>query len=165
MALVSMPDDRLFLTLAREIAADINNLETILDAHQIDAEQWASYQTHPRFVQLLVSAKVEWSSAENTEQRVKIKSAAMIEMWLEEAHRLLHSTAESLSAKTELAKLIARFAGMGLAGAGISDGGGERFSLTINLGADRTLKFTKELPAKVIDHEPVQEITSGNQAV
>jgi hypothetical protein len=40
---------------------------------------------------------------------------------------------------------------MGSEKADLLGGGGERFSITINLGADSKLQFQKELPAKVIE--------------
>lgn len=155
-----VPEGAIFPFLAKEIAADINELETILNTAGVDEKRWEAIRVHPVFLEMLNSAKVEWSAATNTEQRVKLKSAAMLELWLEEANKALHDPQQTLAAKTELAKFIGRLAGLGLSNAHV-EGGGERFSLTINLGADNQLKIETVTP-KVIEHSPTQE-TSGAQ--
>jgi hypothetical protein len=149
-------DDVILVQLTREIAMDISDLESILKRYEIPQERFEAIQQNPRFIHLMQEAVTAWHSALNTEQRVKFKSASMLEMWLEEAHTRLHDKSESLAAKTELAKFIGRLAGMGLTGAGFSGESGEKFSITINLGADAKLQFEKKLPAKVIEHEPTQ---------
>ncbi|MGZ5165212.1 MAG: hypothetical protein ACXWCQ_32295 [Burkholderiales bacterium] len=142
------------LALAREIAMNVNNLETILEAHRIPHETWRILSEDPKFNRLLQSQVIAWESATNSQERLKVKSAALIEAWLEKANSYLHN-GELTAPKVELAKFVARLAGVGLDRAGI-DGGGERFAITINLGADSKLKFEKTLPPKVIDAEPVE---------
>lgn len=150
--------DVILVKLAREIAMDIGDLQTILKNHSITAKQWETIQTNHRFVELLGSAIEEWEGALNTHGRVKIKAASMIELWLEEANKLLHERGETLSVKIELAKFLARLAEMGLTNAKYEGAGaGDRFSVTINLGADSQLKFEKQVTAKVIDVTPTLE--------
>ena len=79
----------------------------------------------------------------------------MLEESLPEAFARIHDATENLSAKTELWKLIARLAGAGMAGTGVEGGGGEKFSVTINLGADSSLRIEKELSPQVIDAQVV----------
>jgi hypothetical protein len=136
---------------------DISDLETILKRHDVSDKRWDSIQKHPRFVELLKASIIEWQSAINTEQRVKVKAATLLEEWLSEANSRLHDNNESLAAKTELAKFLGRLAGMGLNHATMGDTG-EKISININLGAD-TIKFSKELPAKVIDVTPTPQET------
>lgn len=147
-------DDVILVKLSREIAMDISGLDDILKRHAIDGETWGKIQHSHRFNQLLRNAVEEWESAGNTVERVKIKSATMIELWLEHANGLLHKETESLAGKTELAKFVARLGDMGLNGTRVAGDVGEKFSITINLGADQQLKFEKALPVRVIDHEP-----------
>jgi len=148
-------DDATFVKLAREIAMGIHPMETILSNNQIDGNYWETIQKHPRFLQYLESETSAWGSALNTHERVKIKSAAIIEEWLPELFTRMHDANENLNAKIEAGKLVSKLAGMGLAGAQITDGS-ERFSVTINLGADSQIKFEKQLAPKVIDSEPVE---------
>jgi hypothetical protein len=147
-------DDVILVKLSREIAMDVNSVADILKRYAIGDEQWDKIQNSARFAQLLRNAVEEWESALNTHERVKIKSATMIEVWLEHANSLLHKETESITGKTELAKFIGRLADMGLTNAKVDGAMGEKFSITINLGADQTLKFEKQLPPKVIEHEP-----------
>jgi len=142
-----------FLKLARELAIGIFSLETILQNNKIDQNTWETIQRHPRFRQLLEAESASWGSALNTHERVKLKSAAMIEEWLPEAYTRLHDQNETLNSKTELGKLIRDLAGFTKQGIGV-EGSGEKFSVTINLGADNQLKFEKQ-SAKTIEGEVV----------
>jgi hypothetical protein len=142
------------LALAREVAMNVNNLETILETHRIHHETWSILSADPKFIRLLQSQVIAWESATNSQERLKVKSASLIEGWLEKVNTYLHN-GELTAPKVELAKFVARLAGVGLDRAGI-DGGGERFAITINLGADSKLKFEKVLPAKVIEAAPVE---------
>jgi len=156
-ALAELQDEALLVRLVREIATDLYDIETILKRHDIDEEKWERLKANPRFRALLESEITAWQSALNTHERVKLKAAAMVEDWLVEAHSRLHDNTENLNAKNELAKLVTRIAGMGLTNADVQGSGGEKFQVTINLGADNQLKFEKELPSKVIDVEPNNE--------
>lgn len=141
--------------VAREIAIDHKPIDDILKEYSISAEEWSSLKANDDFIRLLNSEIVAWQSAQNTHERLKLKAAALLEEWLIEANARLYDPQESLSAKTELAKLISRIAEVGDSGGG--DGSG-KFNVTINLGADAQLKFEKQLPTKVIDVTP-QEAT------
>lgn len=140
--------------LAREIAMDILSLETILKQHSISPEQWEDLKYNGKFKLLLESESEAWNTALNTHERVKLKAAAMLEEWLPELNNRLHDIDEALPAKIEGAKMLTRVAGMGMPGQ-VEGGTAERFTVTINLGANaEPLQFVKELPAKVIEHEP-----------
>jgi hypothetical protein len=139
--------------LARELAMDIHPLETILKQYSISDQTWAHLQQNSKFQQLLSSQIEEWNGAMNTHERVRAKSAAMLEEWLPELNNRIHDRLEALPAKVEAGKMLTRMAGIGVS-AGEGGAGGERFTVTINLGEDHKLKFEKQLPPKVIEHEP-----------
>jgi hypothetical protein len=146
--------DETLVKLSREIAMNIHGLEDILKRLAIPRETFEIIAQMPRFQALLETAVAEWGSALNTPERVRIKSASVMEEWLVEAHRLLHDPTQVLSGKVELAKLISRLGNIDRA-AVVENGAGERFSITINLGADSQLKFDKPVTSKVIDGEVV----------
>lgn len=148
-------DDVTFVKLAREIAIGLNSIETILKHHQIAEEDWLYISTHPRFIQYLEQEQATWESALNTHERVKIKSASMIEQWLPDAYKSMTSASETLNGRLEVAKLVSRLAGMGLTGVGVAGETGEKFSVTINLGADSAIKIEKETAPKIIEGEMV----------
>lgn len=127
------------IKFAREIAVDHWDIEDVLDRYQLRYDDFRLLFEFPRFAQLLANEEESWSSAKNTHERVRLKSAALIESYLEQAAKDLHDPNQTLIAKTGLAKLVGSFAGLGeeaLRASKGSSGGG--FSITINLG-DRTL--------------------------
>lgn len=143
--------DGVMVRIAREVAIDHFDIETILKRYSLTVNQWDQLRAHPRFTSLLESQISEWQSAENTPERVKLKAAALMELWLEEANTILHDKLQPLNGRVELGKLIARIAGIGLNGAHIEGGTAEKFSVTINLGNDAQLKFEKPVAPKVIE--------------
>jgi hypothetical protein len=155
---VTYSKDVQYLRLAREIAADLYDIETILKNNNINSDQWSVISADPRFSTLLQAEVEAWNAASNTHERTKLKAGMLMEEWLLEANARLHDGKETLAAKTEVAKLLARLAGMGVERGDPTGGmGGERFQITINLGADHKLSFQKELPAKVIEGTVVKE--------
>lgn len=143
-------NDLTFVKLARELAMGITPFETILSNNHIDLDVWETIQKHPRFLQLLETELSDWGSALNTHERVKLKSAAMMEEWLPEAYSRMTDPNENLNSKTELAKLVTKLAGMGLTNASIEGGGAEKISININLGADK-ISFQKDITLPVIE--------------
>lgn len=145
-------DELVLLKLAREIAMDIRPVDEILGSHKIADENWQEIQKNPYFQGILSSEIEAWQSASNTAERVKLKSLAFVEEALPEFYARAHDPKEPLPAKTDILKTIAKFAGVG--GSNFDAAvGGERLSVTINLGADHQLKIEKEVTSKVIDHE------------
>lgn len=148
--------DNDILRLAREIAINLSDIETILKHHRITPETWSTIQSNPRFLKLLEAETVAWNSAGNTHERTRLKAAALVEEWLVEANTRLHDPDETLSAKVELGKLLTKIAEMGERTPGQA-AVGERFSVTINLGADHKLQFEKNVTPQVIDVTPTKE--------
>lgn len=144
--------DTKVLRLAREIAIDLHDIETILKNNEITLKEWERLQKDPRFLKLLESEILAWNAAGNTHERTKLKASALVEEWLVEANRLLYGS-DTLTAKTELAKLVTRIAGMGLERANVEGVSAEKFSVTINLGANNKLSFEKDatVTSKVIE--------------
>lgn len=139
-----------YISLAREIARDMNPIQTILESRQIDANEWERIQANPHF-QRVLSAEVEaWQSANNVGERVRLKALHFVEEALPEFFQRAHDPRETLNAKTEVLKTITRLAGIGNS-VGETGAMGEKFSVTINLGADQTLKIEKTVTPQVID--------------
>jgi hypothetical protein len=131
------------LRLAREIAMDIHPLEKILEAQKVSTDQWDWIRQNPRFQLLLSSCTEAWNSATNAAERVRVKSLFFIEEALPEFFARVHDKRENLSAKTEVLKAVSKLAGLGQSeGAGV---GADRFSVTINLGGNKTLNITKDV--------------------
>lgn len=161
ITLPQLHGDLLMIRLARSIAQDIFELDKILEINKVSNAAWKVIEQHPRFQKYLQEAILDWNSAENAPERVKIKAAASIEEWLPEAFVQMHNQDASLLHRTDLAKLMAKLGGMDNGRSGAEGGGGgERFQVTINLGADSKLSFDKSVPPKVtIDHEDIIDVT------
>ena len=97
-----------FATLAREIAMDIFPLEQILVLHQLSSEEWATIQAHPRFISMLTSMQRDWQSAQNTRERVKVKSATGLESMLEVYIRDINDADIPLNQRVEAGKFLAK---------------------------------------------------------
>ncbi len=151
-ALTPVLTDHLLVKLAREIAIDHLDTETILKQYQISPETWSLLQENTRFQELLQSETEAWQGATNTFERTKLKAAALIEQWLPAANTILHDPQALLSSKVELGKLLTGIAGMGR-NVAVEGSSADKFSITINLGADAKLKFEKQA-SPVIDLEP-----------
>lgn len=143
--------ETLLIRVAREIAIDFKDLETILKHHQLSPKEFDKIKKDPRFLRILEGEILAWNAATNTHERTKLKAAALVEEWLVEANARINDPGEHLSAKTELVKLLTRIAGMGVENATVNGAGGERFVVNINLGEGRNLTFAKEVTPKVID--------------
>jgi len=140
--------------LAREIAMDIVPLADILKQYSISDETWSELQRNSKFRMILACEVEAWSTALNTHERVKMKSASMLEEFLPELFLRMHDREEAFPAVIEAGKMLARMAGIGNERADVGAAIGERFSININLGpAAAPLEFTKEVTSKVIDHE------------
>lgn len=138
------------LKLATEIAMEVHDEATILKMYEVSAADYRNIKKNPAFLKFLQSAQADWNSSLNAEARVKIKGATMVEGWLEEANKRLHDDNETLTAKTELAKLISRLAGQGFT-TGSVDGGAEKVSISINLGGPQPVQIDAQVTPKVTD--------------
>lgn len=130
--------------LAREIAKDMKPLEAILKDHKINEWQWESIQNNSYFQATLASEIADWNAAGNVNERVRLKSLHFVEEALPEFFGRAHDPRETLTAKTDVLKTVARLAGIGV-GSDIKGGTGEKFSVTINLGENKEIKIEKTI--------------------
>jgi hypothetical protein len=130
-------------SLAREIAMDLQDVETILGNHQIRPKDAKKYLNHPRFQAMLAEACTHWNSGLNVQERIKLKMQTLVEEAIPEMFKRLHDPRFSDSAKVELLKTLMKGGNVGVdpkeAGAL-----GEKVQITINMGADSKLEFQKE---------------------
>jgi len=150
--MTDITNEILMLKLARELAMDTSNLPETLIKLGISDEQWRHWQASPRFQSVFREMVEAWNSAGNAPERVKLKSAAMLEEALEEMQARIHDSREPLAAKTEMLKLVSRLAGIG--NEKVEGQVSERFVLSINIGdgAKHELGVTT---AKIIEHGPI----------
>lgn len=143
-------EDSLYLSLARAIAMDLQELEDILKAHGVTHDEWDGIRDQARFQAFLKSAIDDWNKPMNTPERIRLKALAMVELGLETMWAAMHDTKEPLTARVELFKTVAKMGSVDVEKREAIESG-EKFSVVINLGSD-TLKVTAPaLPARVID--------------
>ena len=129
--------------IAREMAMNIRDPKFILDAVGITQEQFDTHIRPQVYYKRAYEAFVtEWESALTTNKRIALQSAAALEDALPKLASRMSKDAEALPAVVETAKLLAKLAGAGEQTRETAPG--ERFTITINLGAD-TLKFEETI--------------------
>ena len=101
------------------------------------------------FKNTLQAMTVEWNAVGNTQKRLALEAAIALEDALPAVAARLSKNTEPLAGVVELAKLLAKMAGVGEANA--QQVPTERFKITINLGAD-VAQFEKSRP--VIEINP-----------
>lgn len=126
--------------LARQIATNMRPLEAVLADHHLTLEDYHKIETIPYFKNALEDAIREWNSPMKTSDRVRIKSAMLVEDALPELGARMLDRNEPLRDAVEVGKWISRMGDLGeQKNAGQNH---ERVSITINMGGE-TLHFDK----------------------
>lgn len=142
----TMPDRQ--VRIAREIAMGMRELPDILKAHAIMPDEFERMRADPRFDDLLKELIREWNGAKNTEARIKMKAGVSLEESLMNFHQSMNNANEPLNHRVEVAKFLAKVAGIGEQAQGPTGGG---FSVTINIGGGHAPKVVNS--PTVIEHE------------
>lgn len=135
--------ESLVRSLAREVAMDIFDLETILKNHSLSDDEYAEICEMPSFKIMLEDATREWNAVTSTEERVRYKMLVGLEESLHEMLAMMTDGREPMSARVEMFKALQRGSGMHERG---EVGTADRVQISINLGADT--------PPIVIEHQP-----------
>lgn len=126
-------------TLAREIAMDIETVDAILKKHGLSNAQYEYLSNHHEYYKKTLLQQVhEWQSLGSTQARLKAQAAAALEAQLPTLGSRMGQASEKLADAVEAAKLFAKIAGVDTDTGG-PRGGGEGFTITIDLGADERL--------------------------
>ena len=123
------------IKLAREVAIDHYPLNEVLDRYGVSTEDWEALQEWPRFQELLAYEKQQWHGALNTNQRVRLKSATLIEEFMEKGDAYLHDKETSFNSKIEFVKLLGKFAGLDAPVPTTGPAVGGRVTININMGS------------------------------
>jgi len=127
--------DRRMRAVARELAIDIMEAETIVQKFEMSIEEWDYIIQHPQFHEMLLEEKERWHSSLNTKERIEYKANQIIEDSLLKFQEYLHSPAFSDTAKVQLLQALQKQTGVGSKDAPTA-AMGERFQITINMGGD-----------------------------
>jgi hypothetical protein len=105
--------DTKWLTVAHEVAMNIRDIDDILLGQGISLREWERMQEDPKFQSLLSSKIIEWNGAGNTQQRVKMKAAAMVELNMDQLHLALNDEEVTAPQKLAVLQFVARLGGLG----------------------------------------------------
>lgn len=141
-ALVSLPrgfGPPQMVALARDLAINILPLGTILTNHKLSNAQYEFLSAHNEFFKhALQQLASEWQGIRSTTERLRHEALAALEEQLPSIAGRMGKQSEKLIDAVEAAKLFARIANVDGGTAG-RDAGGERFTISIDLGADTRL--------------------------
>lgn len=159
-ALSLPPGDDLDTTMrvvARNIAMAIYELDDILKNCNVQRKDFEHWKGNIRFLEYLKQETDAWNATQNTADRVRLKSAVIVEDFLLTAHGELNDKKTPLNQRVELLKQMAKMANIGEPkpmGSGGPNSGG--FQLQINIGPGVA---PVTVTSKVIDHAtlPVDE--------
>lgn len=139
--------------VARDLAMGIYELKDILASNDVDVFAFDRWKAHPRFLEYLKQEREAWNSASNVSERTKLKAGIIMEEFMVGAHNELHDKKTPLNQRVELAKLLAKVAGMGEPKVG-AGGGGSGFHLQINIAPGAAPVV---IQPKVVQHQAVPE--------
>ncbi len=147
-------DEIKLVKLARQIAMGIKPLADILFDNNLTLREFDHIKTLPIFGRMLENEVKAWEGADNTNGRLRLKAASMLEEYLPELYARLNDREEPLMAKMKALELTAKLAGFGDKDSAPAGNPGDKVQVVINLGADTRVEYVKQLPHKVIEHVP-----------
>lgn len=127
-----------YAALAREIAMDIFPVNEVISLHRLTEREWDKVQKNPQFQRMLADMIVEWNSASNTRERIKVKAATGLESILETYIADIKDDRIPLGQRVEAGRFLARMGELDAAQSIIGGGGGSGFSITLNIGQRQT---------------------------
>jgi hypothetical protein len=154
IAPVALPnmDPALLAKLAAEVAREQRDLVEILTDYNLTLEQFNYLKTNTFFMRVLETATIEWNSDLSVHERLRVEAAMYLEQGMPVLGARMLNEREELKDAVETAKMFAKVAGLGEVGDKGSSG--EKFTINIDLGGDKTLKITKDVtPPPALDTE------------
>ncbi len=144
--------------LVRDIAMNLYDEDTILAKHRLTRPQYEILQKNTFFQNAIAQATTEWHSPASTTKRLAMQAAIAVEDGLPTVAARLSNPNEPLGDIVSLLKVLADIAGVVGGKAAANQPAGERFKITINLGADTILR--EAAPMIAVNQEPPSESTS-----
>lgn len=136
-------DPAFLAKLAHAVARDQRDLSIILTEHGLSQEQYNYLKTNHFYARCLETAIIEWNSDLSVQDRLRIEAAMYLEQGMPVLGARMLSEREELKDAVETAKMFAKVAGIG---EGESKGApGEKFTISIDLGGDKSLRIEKNI--------------------
>lgn len=135
------PINNLDSQLAVELATEISPIKDILSRHSMTTDGLRKKMEDPRFIGMIREAKRVWGSDLGAKERIRVKSAVLIEDALLELNNIFHDKELAAPARLEAFKSLAKVADVyeqPRNGAAV----GERVSININIpGVEKPIVF------------------------
>lgn len=125
---------RMLVELATALAIELEDKDTILKQRGISEEEYVVIERSPFFNRALAAATQEWRNPLNTERRIQIQAAWLIELGLPDYYARLTNPNEDLGKVNEGFKVMTQLAGLNSKTRDLSSG--EKFLIQINVGND-----------------------------
>lgn len=149
--------------LVRDLAMNLYDTPTILKTHNLSEAQHVLLTENEFFKRALEAAVIEWNSPQSTNKRLAMEAAIALEDALPAVAARLSKANEPLPGVVELAKLLAKMAGVGESAT--QPIASEKFKITINLGSD-VLSLEKErAPRNLVEVQSFPEGEGANAPV
>ena len=142
--------DQKLRLLAHEIVQNIRDAPDVLSQHGVSEEQYAELAETATFKAMLRQAAAEWDAVGNTHERVRLKSATLIEQALPDMYAELTDKKEPLSSRVGLLTQLSRISGLGQQ-APITQGKGNVFKLEINLSGRKSEPKTITIESSAVE--------------
>lgn len=144
--------------LAAEIARDLRDLEVVLADYKLTLEQYNYLKYNPFFKKILEIAIIDWNSSNSVHKRLQIEAATYLEQGMPVIGSRMLNEREELKDVVETAKMFAKVAGIGEDSRQAAPG--EKFSIHIDLGGDKSLRIEKDVtPPSAGEVQPDKERT------
>ena len=139
-------DAVLVARLAREVVMAIRPIQRILEDLRLTPAHFIAIQNLGYYCRVVEEFSMEWNKITNTQERLKLISAVMLEEGMPRLGSHMIDKNVSPAVAVDTGKFFAKMAGVG-EGVRQDQLGptAEKFTITINLGEDTKLQFTKDV--------------------
>ena len=121
-------------TLAAELAAGIYEPSEVFDTFGLTTDEARAMLATPAFQAMVKQASAEWKALDNTEKRVRYKALVSVEELMPTLFGVVSDMKNPASSRTDAFKTFMKLAALDRAE--VEGQSGQRFSISINLGAD-----------------------------
>lgn len=150
--------------LARDLAIMLYETPIILEKHGITPEQHKALQENEFFKGLLIAAAADWHSVKSIKERLALEGAMVVEDALPTLSGRLKNKQEPLASVVQGITAVSKIAGLGEK-TQAEGKPGEKFTITINLGADKEVYEKNRTPGKLVEIQPLPEGDGENSSV
>ena len=149
--------------LARDLAINLFPEDVVIAKHGITPEQLKILNSNTFFQKLVEIATLDWNSSKSMPQRLALEAQVLVEDVMPDIGARMKVKNEPLTGVVSALSAITKIAGIGENKA--PQAAGEKFTITINLGAD-TLKYEKSRQIEgAVEVQPQSEGDRGQPAL